>query len=76
EPAKASRPFDEDHAGCVLSEGAATLVLERESHARARGATILGTVLGYGTCADAYQLTALAPGGAGGVRAMKLAFED
>jgi 3-oxoacyl-[acyl-carrier-protein] synthase II len=76
EPAKASRPFDEDHAGFVLSEGAATLVLERESHARARGAKILGAVEGYGTCADAYHLTALAPGGAGGVRAMKLAFKD
>ncbi|AVX04100.1 beta-ketoacyl-[acyl-carrier-protein] synthase II [Maritalea myrionectae] len=76
EPGKASRPFDEDHAGFVLSEGAATLVLERESHARARGAKILGTVEGYGTCADAYHLTALAPGGAGGVRAMELAFRD
>lgn len=76
EPEQASRPFDENHAGFVLSEGAATLVLERESHAKARGATIIGTVQGYGTCADAYHLTALAPGGEGGVRSMKLAFKD
>ncbi|TDQ66647.1 3-oxoacyl-[acyl-carrier-protein] synthase II [Maritalea mobilis] len=76
EPEQASRPFDENHAGFVLSEGAATLVLERESHAKARGATIIGKVHGYGTCADAYHLTALAPGGEGGVRSMKLAFKD
>lgn len=76
EPQRASRPFDEQHAGFVLSEGAATVVLERESHAKARGATILGKVCGYGTCADAYHLTALAPGGEGGVRSMALALKD
>lgn len=65
DPAKASRPFDKGHDGFVLSEGAATLVIEKLSHARARGAKPLAVLAGYGTSADAYHLTAGAPDGAG-----------
>ncbi|MCL6708291.1 beta-ketoacyl-ACP synthase II [Pseudomonas sp. R2.Fl] len=72
-PAEASRPFDAGHDGFVLSEGAATVVIERLSHARARGARPLAVVAGYGTTADAYHLTAGRPDGAGAARAMRLA---
>ena len=72
-PSEASRPFDKKHAGFVLSEGAAVLVLERLSHAEKRGATPLAIVSGYGTTSDAYHLTASAPDGEGGQRAMKQA---
>ena len=58
EPTKASRPFDADHDGFVLSEGAAALVIERLSHAEARGATPLAIVSGYGTTTDAHHVTA------------------
>lgn len=70
-PHKASRPFDKGHDGFVLSEGAAVLVIEKLSHARARGATPLAVVAGYGTSADAYHLTAGAPDGAGAQVAMR-----
>jgi 3-oxoacyl-[acyl-carrier-protein] synthase II len=72
-PAAASRPFDKNHAGFVLSEGAAVLVLERISHAQKRGATPLAIISGYGTSGDAFHLTASAPDGEGGQRAMKQA---
>jgi len=72
-PEIASRPFDKDHAGFVLSEGAAVLVLERLSHAKARGAEPFASVSGYGTSGDAFHLTASSPDGEGGLRAMKLA---
>ncbi|MCZ4272731.1 beta-ketoacyl-ACP synthase II [Maritalea porphyrae] len=72
-PAAASRPFDKNHAGFVLSEGAAVLVLERLSHAQKRGATPLAIISGYGTSGDAFHLTASAPDGEGGQRAMKQA---
>lgn len=73
EPTKASRPFDADHDGFVLSEGAAALVIERLSHAEARGATPLAIVSGYGTTTDAHHVTAGWPDGREAARAMRLA---
>jgi 3-oxoacyl-[acyl-carrier-protein] synthase II len=70
-PDKASRPFDKGHDGFVLSEGAAVLVIEKLSHAKARGATPLAVLAGYGTSADAYHLTAGSPDGAGAQVAMR-----
>ena len=70
-PDKASRPFDKGHDGFVLSEGAAVLVIEKLSHARARGAKPLAVLAGYGTSADAYHLTAGSPDGAGAQVAMR-----
>ncbi len=70
-PEKASRPFDKGRAGFVLSEGAAVLVIEKLSHARARGAEPLAVLSGYGTSADAFHLTASRPDGAGAFVAME-----
>ena len=70
-PEKASRPFDQRHDGFVLSEGAATVVIERLSHARARGAAPLAVLAGYGTSADAYHITAGSPDGASAQIAMR-----
>ncbi|HEU5287795.1 MAG TPA: beta-ketoacyl-ACP synthase II, partial [Candidatus Limnocylindria bacterium] len=75
-PDKASRPFDRDRDGFVFSEAAGCLVLEDLEHARARGARILGEVIGYGATADAYHVTAPAEGGEGAVRAMRMAVAD
>jgi len=75
EPHLASRPFDKGHDGFVLSEGAAVLVIEKLSHARARGATPLAIVAGYGTSADAYHLTSGSPDGAGAQIAMRKAID-
>ena len=74
-PELASRPFDKNHDGFVLSEGAATVIIERLSHARARGARPLAILSGYGTSADAYHITAGRPDGAGAVTAMKNALK-
>ncbi|WP_332702016.1 beta-ketoacyl-ACP synthase II [Devosia sp.] len=74
-PEKASRPFDGKRDGFVLSEGAAVLVIEKLSHARARGATPLAILSGYGTSADAYHLTAGSPDGAGAQVAMRKAID-
>ena len=76
EPERACRPFDADRDGFVMSEGAATLVLEDRDHALARGTDIYGEVVGYGMSADAYHLTLPRPGGTGAARSMTNALED
>ncbi len=75
-PETASRPFDATRDGFVLGEGAGTVILETLEHARARDATILGEIAGFGQTADAYHLTAPAPGGAGAQLAMRAALVD
>jgi len=75
-PEKASRPFDADREGFVLSEGAAMLVLEELGHAEARGAHIYAEVLGHASSSDAYHLAALKPDGTGASRAMSWALEN
>jgi len=76
EPEKASRPFDKDRDGFVMGEGAAALVLELESVAKARGATILAELAGVGYSSDAYGLTAPEPEGEGMALSMTRAVED
>ncbi|WP_330180751.1 KasA/KasB family beta-ketoacyl-ACP synthase [Nocardia sp. NBC_01503] len=76
EPARASRPFDKDRDGFVFGEAGAMLVLESEEHARARGARILGRVLGAGITSDGYHITGTAPDGDGAARAMRKAINS
>jgi 3-oxoacyl-[acyl-carrier-protein] synthase II len=75
EPERASRPFDRDRDGFVVSEGAGIVVVEELEHAKARGAKIYCELTGYGLSADAYHMTAPPPDGEGAARAMQLALD-
>src|SRR5205809_3954516 len=75
EPERASRPFDRDRDGFVMSEGAGIVVIEELEHAMARGAKIYCEITGYGVSADSYHMTAPPPDGEGAARAMKLALD-
>ena len=76
EPQRASRPWDINRDGFVLGDGAGILVLEEESHARARGATILAEFAGFGMSGDAYHITLPSEGGEGAAQCMQSALRD
>ena len=76
EPEKASRPWDSGRDGFIIGEGAGIVVLEELDHARKRGASILGEIIGYGMSADAYHITQPAEEGEGGHRVMLNAIHD
>lgn len=75
-PTEASRPFDKDRDGFVVAEGAGILILEDYDHARARGASIIAEVVGYGLSSDAYHIAAPPEDGEGAARSMDFALED
>jgi 3-oxoacyl-[acyl-carrier-protein] synthase II len=76
DPETASRPFDLDRDGFIMGEGAGIAVLEDLEHAKSRKARIYAELVGYGNTADAFHLTAPAPGGEGMARVMELAIAD
>ncbi len=76
DPTRASRPFDKDRDGFLLSEGAGSVILETLEHALARDAKIYGELIGYGASGDGYHITAPDPEGRGASLAMRLALED
>jgi 3-oxoacyl-[acyl-carrier-protein] synthase II len=76
DPHRASRPFDKDRDGFVLSEGAGIVVLEELEHAKARGARIYGELVGYGASADGSHITQPDPQGTGAAQAMRLALAN
>ncbi|WP_455200035.1 beta-ketoacyl-ACP synthase II, partial [Kaarinaea lacus] len=75
-PETASRPWDKDRDGFVLSDGAGVVVLEEYEHAKKRGATIYAELIGFGMSGDAYHMTAPSEGGEGAQRCMELAMSN
>lgn len=76
DPEAASRPFDKDRDGFIISEGAGILLLESLEHAQARGAKIYAEVAGYGLSGDGYHMAAPPEDGDGAVRCMQMALDD
>ena len=76
EPQRASRPYDKDRDGFVMSEGAGVLILEEYEHAKKRGAHIYAEVAGYGQTSYAYDIVAPAPDGSGAIHSMEFALKD